>query len=343
MGWKHQDVLDILDGIAKPICHYKQPHGMCTGVCLEWLRRLLLKSDWPGIDQGNLELGDKAGQIEGDKERREEKKDARRLRTHEALYGSAKQAFETDLRKDPTRHKCVEEYTQLKKRWKGAKGDSGKSAVVRGAIAAWARKYKMREPPGIKDIGTKSISSYLRDMEEFAHLDDYKKWREEEPIEAGVLREISEEAEDGRFDPEGIALRARFVGMKVVEGANKSRIPASTTRAAAEQATRSAQFTVGRGMVFGLFGLGYKGEGHSLGMYRLHNDNYLWLDPNYGVWKMEDLDIHEAMETLFDKTGEPGEKGVYQEFGDNDPTGFEYTIWEKKAGYLLPRKVGSGQ
>ena len=339
MGWEHQEVLNMLDGIAETICHYHQPHGMCTGVCLEWLRRLLLKSDWLGIEQGNLEPGYKAGQEEGDKKRREDKKDERRLGTQNALYGSAKQAFETDLAENPTRHKCVQEYTQLKQRWEGAKGDSSQSAVVRGAIAAWARKYEMRElPPGIK-----GITSYLTDMDEFAHLYDYKKWREEEPIEAGVLREMSQEAEDGRFDAEGIALRARFEGMKVVEGANKSKIPASTTRAAAEQATRSAQFTVGRGMVFGLFGLGDKGEGHSLGMYRLDDDNYLWLDPNYGVWKMGELGIHEAMEFLFDKTGLDGEKGVYQENGDKNPTGFEYTIWEKKAGYLLPRKVGSGQ
>jgi hypothetical protein len=343
MGWNHQDVLDILDGIAKPICHYKQPHGMCTGVCLEWLRRLLLKSDWPGIEKGNLEPGDKAGQTEEDKKRREKKKDTRRLGTQNALEGSAKQAFETDLGENPTRHKCVEEYTRLKKRWKEANRD-GVKVVVRGDIAAWATKYKMTGlkvglPPGIKD--SDGINSYLEYVDEFAHVYDYNKWLEEEPIVARVLREVSLGAEDARFDP-GIALRARFGGMKVVEGANKSRIHTSTTRAAAQQATKSGHFTVGRGMVFGLLEV-YKREGHSLGMYRLDDDNYLWLDPNYGVWKMEDLEIHEAMEFLFDKTGEDGEKGVYQEFGGNDPTGFEYTIWEKKAGYSLERKVGSGQ
>jgi hypothetical protein len=109
----------------------------------------------------------------------------------------------------------------------------------------------------------------------------------------------------------------------VVEGADKLKLHADSIGIAAEQALDSDHFEPERGMVFGLLG----GINHSLGMYNLDNEKGLWLDPNYGVWIMKFLNMVDAMEYLFEKTGVNEEKGVYQENGHGVPTGFENTIW----------------
>jgi hypothetical protein len=40
---KRAAVLLMLDGWGTPVCHYKQSKGMCQGVSMEWLRRVILK------------------------------------------------------------------------------------------------------------------------------------------------------------------------------------------------------------------------------------------------------------------------------------------------------------
>jgi hypothetical protein len=77
-------------------------------------------------------------------------------------------------------------------------------------------------------------------------------------------------------------------------------------------------------MVFGILG---KDIAHSLGLYNVDNVEYLWMDPNYGVWYMKQPGIVKTMKYLFDETGKKGEAGVYQVNGGGTPTGFEYSVW----------------
>jgi hypothetical protein len=134
------------------------------------------------------------------------------------------------------------------------------------------------------------------------------------------------------FDAQGLTLRARFGGIKVIEGANRVQLAGLKVGKAVEEALVSEQFKSNRGVVFGILGSG----AHALGIYNIpqgdgenREDHFLWLDPNYGVWRMDDLSIIEAMTYLFEETGGEGEEGVYQVNGDLErvPTLFEYSVW----------------
>jgi hypothetical protein len=133
------------------------------------------------------------------------------------------------------------------------------------------------------------------------------------------------------FDKGGMDLRSRFGDIEIVTSANSLKIPARTSWEAVEQAMRNQEFNLGRAMVFGILG---KNIAHSLGLYNNGEGEYYWLDPNYGVWSMKQPGVVAAMKYLFDETGEPEEKGVYQVRGGGKPDGFEYSVWDLKTDSL---------
>jgi hypothetical protein len=57
MGYETQDVRIKFDGMGTRICAYAQPKGICTGVCMEWIRRILVKRQaglYPKAKQGDV-------------------------------------------------------------------------------------------------------------------------------------------------------------------------------------------------------------------------------------------------------------------------------------------------
>ncbi|CAE6734294.1 hypothetical protein R69927_02275 [Paraburkholderia domus] len=329
--YEMQDVRTKLDGLAiEPVCYYRQGKGMCTGVVMEWVRRILVgdkninpqSSLYPKmmIDQDqDFFKENKIKILEKSK-----KKDDKREHAQKIIYDRSRSAFDSDFQTNGARHPCLSEWIALTAEWKGAsgKGDPNQRYIVKGKITLWAQKYNITAAP--EGVDPKVIEKYLAEANRDAYDHDYWEWRKTEPIEVGIFKEYSEEVERMYFDDVGIALRARFSGMKVIESANSLKIQTRTSWEAVQQAIRNQQFTEDRGIVFGILG---KDIAHSLGLYHVGKQEYFWMDPNYGVWFMEQPGIVDAMKYLFDATGKPGEAGVYQENGGGTPTGFEYSVW----------------
>jgi hypothetical protein len=330
--YEAQDVWSKLDGLAiEPVCHYRQWKGMCTGVAMEWVRRILVgdKNQIPqyslypkmAIDQEREYLTENQNTIF----EKLKKKDAKREHAQKIIYDKSRSAFDSDFQTSSARHTCLSEWLVLTEAWDEAsqKKDPNDRYTIKKRITEWAKKYKITKVPEGVDSGV--ISKYMaNEANRDAYDYDYWEWRKNEPIEVGVFKEYSEEVERMYFDDAGMALRARFNGMKIIESANSVKAAAKTSWQAVDQALRNQQFKEDRGMVFGILG---KDIAHSLGLYNAGKQEYVWMDPNYGVWIMDQRGIVEAMKYLFDETGEPEEAGVYQVRGGGTPTGFEYSVW----------------
>jgi hypothetical protein len=320
-----------LDGLGERVCYYRQGKGMCTGVAMEWIRRLLM-GDSSGDPQPSLypkmAIGkDKDFLTENQTEilAKLQRKDAKREHAQKVIYDKARNAFASDVEQNGKRHKCLAALSDLSEQWEAASliVDPNKRHMTKGQINKWATQYSMALPP--QGVDKKVIATYLEQAYDEAYDHDYREWRKTEPIEVGVFKEYSEEVERLFFDDDGRKLRARFKEIKVVESADSLKIHTKTAAEAVELALRNQQFTDDRALVFGILG---KDIAHSLGLYNSGEGNYLWMDPNYGVWSMEQPSIVASMKYLFDATGKPEEAGVYQVNGGGTPTGFEYSVWD---------------
>ena len=319
------EVQAAIDGLAvQNICKYRQPSGMCTGVSMEWVRRILL-GDKTGKSNPNLYPKETEEEMSDDVFLEKlDKKDAKRLNTQKMIYAKSKNAFDSHYESNPSHYKCLSEWAALDKEWEAVssqKGDPVKKYDVRKKIDLWAKKFNITAvPPGIIGIGEYLAGEANRD----AYDHDYDEWRKTVPIEVAVFKRYSEDVERMYFDDELTTLQARFKGMKVIESANSLKIQTQTAWEAVQHALRNQQFAMGRGMVFGILG---KDIAHSLGLFKLNDDDHLWMDPNYGVWWMKQHGIVATMKYLFDATGKADEAGVYQVNGGGTPTGFEYSVW----------------
>lgn len=318
--YKTEEVLAKIDGLSQGnVCHYSQGSGMCTGVAMEWVRRLLVGDKVGNPNPCLLPKVPEGGMDPDLFIQKWDKKDVKRAHAQKLIYGKSQSAFDSNYQSNPEGHKCLSKWYELTQEWEKAKNITDKYNV-RTKIIDWAKKYDIAKvPPGIDIIGKYLAEEANRD----AYNHDYLEWRKNEPIEVAVFKEYSEEVMRMYFDDELTALRARFKGMKIVESANSLKIHTKTSWEAVQQALRNQQFTDDRGMVFGILG---KNIAHSLGLYYA-GDEFLWMDPNYGVWYMNEHGIVETMKYLFDETGKQGEAGVYQENGGGTPDGFEYSVW----------------
>ena len=319
-----------LDGWGDRVCYYRQTKGICTGVTMEWVRRLIL-----GDKEGEIEPSMYPKMIRQSADYRTqnkeafaaqfEKKERKREHAQNTIYDKARNAFASDVEHNPARHKCLADWLDLNNKWNEptTKGDSNPRYILKQKIIDWAKRHGQKDPPG--GVEKKSVADYLEKVYDSAYENDYWEWRKTEPIEVGIFKEYSESVEREFFDEKSSMLRARFQGLKVVESANSLQIPGKTAATAVAQAVRHSAFTPDRALVFGILG---KGIAHSLGLYRVDDENILWMDPNYGVWSMTENQIGITMAYLFDATGEPGEAGVYQVNGHGHPTGFEFSVWD---------------
>lgn len=325
------DVRNRLDGLGERVCGYSQIKGMCTGVAMEWVRRLLV-GDKNNETQPSLYPKMMIGQDDDflrtngpEILAKHNKKNAKREHAQKVIYGMARNAFASDVEQNAKNHKCLSGWNALNTQWETAAkvADPNQKHLARGKIGQWATQYGMDSPP--QGVDKSTIASYLEEVYQSAYEHDYQEWRKTEPIEVGVFKEYSEEVARMFFDNDASNLRARFKEIKVVESADSLKIHTKTTAEAVGQALRNKHFTSGRAMVFGILG---RNIAHSLGLYHTSKGVYLWMDPNYGVWYLDQPNVVTAMKYLFDATGKPGEAGVYQENEKGTPTGFEYSVWD---------------
>jgi hypothetical protein len=326
-------VLNKLDGLGDVVCHYRQKAGICTGVCLEWLRRVMLKEQEEllptsaGVGYG-IGLGAKE---------KTTKRETRWAGTQDGISRSLRRAFQAGLL-NPLDHSIdtatrdeldlldsVEpELEEAKK-----KGTQGGLYKVPASILRYAKDKRLTglHSTGLTSHEVESVAKSAKREHRTKIELAYQQWRKTCPMEIGVFKECSQDVEDVTFDAKTIELRTRFNGLQVIESANALQL--NTTRAftAMNQAMQHPQFTLKRGVMFGV--LERSGGGHSHAVYfsQVKPARYLWIDPNYGVWKMTHANILRAMSYLYDHTDVRGEKGVYQVNGIVIPTAFEYSIW----------------
>jgi hypothetical protein len=161
----------------------------------------------------------------------------------------------------------------------------------------------------------------------------YGQWEGNEnvpPIQMAVFKECTEDLENQCFDEKGIQLRARFNGLKVVDGVNMLKLNTVDPREAIRTALQNSLFTVTRGLAFHVKFQDKDGQatkGHVNAVYHGQgaevDRKFLFLDPNYGLWRMAKEEVIKAVNFLYSENGRYREKG-------HIPRGFEYSIWEKK-------------
>jgi hypothetical protein len=330
-----------LDGLGEVVRHYGQRGGWCTGVSLEWLRRVIIKGredlstpstintlfggrGYP-IGPAEATIYKKALADESDKLG---KKETRWAETQEGVYAASRQAF---LATNPTVKRTIDQLGEWLEEVNEAKRVKSSYYTVPAQLLNYAKDHKYASPNASKLAANDldRLQKHLDDQYKKAYDDGHEKWRKECPIELGVFQACSKDLEKATFDDKAMDLRARFSGLNVVVGANALKVNTTKAFAATKQALQDPELTVRRGLIFGVLEKGGSG-GHTHAVYYSQNNprKYLWLDPNYGVWRMTGPHVMRAMIYLYDHTDVIGEKGVYQVNGLLVPTGFEYTIWE---------------
>jgi hypothetical protein len=122
--------------------------------------------------------------------------------------------------------------------------------------------------------------------------------------------------------------RRPYAGIKPVAGA-AGFLECSTLALAVNSAIEKACFTEGRGMILEvLTGTGRSEAGHAHGLYKEGDDLYLFLDPNFGVFRYSKARVSEAMAYLWVNGGDTG-IGYYPE-DKSFPSGhYSYTTFAK--------------
>ena len=119
----------------------------------------------------------------------------------------------------------------------------------------------------------------------------------------------------------------RYAGIGPVAG-GAGLVECATVTSAVNSAIRQACFTTGRGMVLEVYTGVSKSEGHAHGLYKEGGDLYLFLDPNFGVFRYREERVRAAMEYLWVNGGD-SEKGYYPE-EESSPSGhYAYTTFAK--------------
>lgn len=118
-----------------------------------------------------------------------------------------------------------------------------------------------------------------------------------------------------------------FSGIRCVEDQNGWKKKYTTPQNAMHAAAQSTHFTQGMGMMFVVWQ--QDGGSHAHGVYNLKDkEYYLFLDPNFGVWAWPYRGLLEGMKYLWLDGGDTS-IGIYPE-NDAKPNGmYEYTLWEK--------------
>jgi hypothetical protein len=329
---KREVIFKKLNSLGTMVCRYEQSKSICTGVSMEWLRRVILKG------KETLYSGDtpaeKVGKKEYTKEERWEMTQTGIYHSHAAAaflhdHSTRGDNFDNTARKELVDLRYLK--LDLKKAREATKGNLVPVSAVSDKIAQFARGYGMNpeklssdQLARLQKSADSGESSILFSAKNRAY--DQWKGKEEFPIEMGVFKECTKDLENQCFDEKGIELRARFNGLKVVDGVNKLNLPTVKPLEAINAALKNSLFTVTRGLMFGV--LFQDKPGHSNAVYHGQGGEgdrkFLFLDPNYGLWRMAKLEVIQAVTFLY------GEKGPYQKNDGRIPRGFEYSIWEKR-------------
>ena len=105
----------------------------------------------------------------------------------------------------------------------------------------------------------------------------------------------------------------------------------ATLALAVNSAIEKACFTKGMGMILEvLTGTGRSEDGHAHGLYKEGDDLYLFLDPNFGVFRYSKARVSEVMAYLWVNGGDTG-KGYYTEEKSFPSGHYAYTTFAKES------------
>jgi hypothetical protein len=329
-------VLSKLDGLGEPVCHYAQKDGICKGVSLEWLRRVMVKNK-EELEPSYYGLGhEQRAAVKSKMANRE----ARWGKTQNDFYGSAKHAFHAALldTSDPsiskTSRAALDELDDVRATLEDAlkrPPPGGQYRVSATTMNHAKRMLRLQGTPvGLTPMQAQSVHDMA--IQEHSAKQDalYDEWHDTTPMEMSVFKERSKDVIELTTDDKGMELRARFSGMKVVEAANTLTVNTERAYEAMLMAVRDPQLTPGRGLLVAVKAKTGPGHAHAVYYSQTHPSRFLWIDPNYGVWRMERVNVVRAMIYLYDHTDVKGEKGIYQ-LGNTplNPRGFEYSVWAR--------------
>jgi hypothetical protein len=325
----------MFDGLGEVVCHYQQKSlNSCGGISMEWLRRVILKGKetLSSTLKTHFLLLLSPAEVEKLK-----KKEERWKKTQTGIDDNLRAALllnRATSTVDPTTREELDDLAEVKRDLEIAKKADkiGVFIPVSDKLSQFAKSRSIPHtsnkllPAQLRRVEN-SLASMPTIMRDRLDVKACNAWMEECPIEMGVFKECSKDLENQCFDAKGIELRARFDGLKVVDGANK--LTVNTVRAfdAMKAALTNPQFTVKRGLMFCVW---FKNQpGHANAVYYGQGQGnspkkFLWLDPNYGVWRMSLPDVIRAVRFLYD-----GENAVYKKNYECVPEGFQYSIWEK--------------
>jgi hypothetical protein len=351
---KRAAILQKLDGWGTPVCHYQQATqvlvkdagktpgeqsmGICAGVSLEWLRRVILKG------KDTLYSGDPTNPV-GTKGTKKYTKEQRWEMTQNAIYHIDSRKAAALLHDhsitgdfDDTARQELDDLPQLKQDLKKARealtiggGNLVPVSAISDKVAQFAKGYGMNpksllpaQLARLEKSAESRESSILHSAKERA----YVQWKGKDAfsIETGVFKECSKDLANQCFDEKGIELRARFSGLKVVDGANKLKVNTVKPLEAIKAALGNPLFEETRGLWFFVSFQDKDGratDGHASAVYYGQGvRKFLFLDPNFGLWRMTDSGVKLAVHFLYNEGGPYGDDGSI-------PRGFEYSIWEK--------------
>jgi hypothetical protein len=329
-------VLSKLDGLGEPVCHYAQKDGICKGVSLEWLRRVMVKNK-EELEPSHYGMGhEQRAAVKLKMARRE----SRWGKTQEDFYGSAKHAFHAALvdTSDPSISKSSRAalveldavQTELEEALKRPPPDG--QYRVSATTMNYAKRLLQVQGSAVGLIPKQALSVHEMATQQHSAKQDalYDEWHDSTPMEMSVFKERSKDVIELTTDDRGMELRARFSGMKVVEAANTLTVNTELALEAMLKAVRDPQLKLGRGLLVAVKAKTGPGHAHALYYSQTNPIRFLWIDPNYGVWRMERANVIRAMIYLYDHTDVKGEKGIYQ-LGDKplSPRGFEYSVWAR--------------
>jgi hypothetical protein len=291
--------------------------GFCTGVCLEWLRRVLQGGNASLIHQGNKD------------------KVSRAIEKVKMSYRAQRTT------KDPVLPKTKEEVSY--EEWQRLKDhfidlvnrDQNRQEFTLGpnAVALAKKCFDTSLPMPL----SRNTMNALIDL--FKTQEDAKCKAYDDSISArtgksravvgwvNVVGDLDKARQIIRNQTTGRTQTKRaYAGIRPLESESTSWYEGDSPASAVLEALMATGFATGKGMIFDV-GTG-PSTGHAHGLYREAEDRFLFLDPNFGVFRYDQQSVLQVMDYLW-LNGGTTKKGINSE-SDLVCNGFyRYSLFER--------------
>jgi hypothetical protein len=310
-------VRNFMDGLGRSVCHIQQGEhigrkykmdlanlriqdyqslakdGFCAGVCLEWIRRAVLRGKFSlrKVETESAEFNaKKAAEFE-----------AKLARTHNmiSVVGRSAGAYsnvQLDQWLEDVRGVSDEagayKFEPALVRYAMTKKDKWGHVIAFGENA-YLDKHKRRDLAEVLESEIEAAKSMI----EVAFQENDVSWH----AKAFQSPESARAMDEGRRKGKVKSSTASYADLELV-GSRKCTGPL-TAKKAIREALSDSRFNVGMGLYFALRTQG--GPGHANAIFKYFDSDfnqamYYFLDPNYGIWKFSGDSLLVAVKTLYD-------------------------------------------